>query len=339
MILRRFLEHPMSERKTQISDEPTSPGGSGGQPSNLWGLVVVPAGIVIAIVVIGALFGALAGSEGSLETNLDVAVRGGKNQRQQALFNLTRQAAENQQAHARRLAGEDVDLPWPMPANFPDQIHAAVDELDPDEHETRFVLAVLLSTLEDERGIELLRGFLTLDPSEDPDLVLRIGAVQNLGLLADPGATEIVIGFLDHPDRVLRLSAAGALSKLPGEGVRSALLGALGDNEFDVRATAALSASKLVPPLAEAAPLLRDLTGPEIYAAERERDRKRFTRAREVSSFRVFAVTALGRLGLEQDRAMMERLRDDEDLLVAEAAIKVLSGASPGSGADGGSGN
>lgn len=329
----------MSERKTQIPDESAPRGSSDGQPSNLWGLVVVPAGIVIAIVVIGALFDALAGSEGSLEKNLDLAVRGGKNQRQQALFNLTRQASENQQAHARRLAGEEVELPWPMPADFNDRIHAAVDELDPDEHETRFVLAVLLSTLADERGIVLLREFLTLDPSEDSDLVLRIGAVQNLGLLADPGATETVIGFLGHPDRVLRLSAAGALSKLPGEGVRSALLGALSDSELDVRATAALSASKLVPPLTEAAPLLRDLTGPEIYAAERERERTRFTRARDVSRFRVLAVTALGRLGLDEDRSTMEDLREDDDLLVAEAAIKVLSGASSGSAAEGGSGN
>ncbi|MCP3915468.1 MAG: HEAT repeat domain-containing protein [bacterium] len=316
----------MSERDVQIQDHPEGQGppSASGANSNLWGLVVAPAGIVIAIMVVGALFGALTGSESSLDENLELVVHGGKNQSTQALFNLARQASENQRAHAQRLAGGDVELPWPMAVGFPQRVRDAAGELDEDEHETRLVLAVLLSTLGEPEGSELLRGFLELGDSEDPDQSLRMRAIQNLGILGDSAATEAVIGFLDHDEHVLRLAAAGALSQLPGEGVGAALEAALGDGVLDVRATAALSASKLDPPIDGAGPLLRDLTGTEIYSAEREQDPQRFTRARDVSQFRVLAVTALGRLALAEDRAFLESLREDSDLLVAEAAMKVL---------------
>jgi len=326
----------MSERDVQIQDRPEGQGPSPapGANSNLWGLVVVPAGIVIAIMVVGALFGALTGSESSLDENLELVVHGGKNQRTQALFNLARQASENQRAYAERLAGGDAELPWPMAQGFPQRVRDAVDELDEDEYETRLVLAVLLSTLDEPEGSELLRRFLELGDTEDPDQSLRMRAIQNLGILGDAAATQAVIGFLDHKEHVLRLAAAGALSQLPGDGVRAALESALGDGVLDVRATAALSASKLDPPLDSAGPLLRELTGKEIYAAEREQDPHRFTRARDVSQFRALAVTALGRLGLTEDRAFLESLRGDSDLLVAEAAMKVLDtwGAEAGSG-------
>ena len=80
----------------QITDA-SAPGES--PYRNLWvPLVIVPAGIVIAIVIVFALFGAISGDEASLSENLARVVEGGKNDRQQALFNLARQATENHQA-------------------------------------------------------------------------------------------------------------------------------------------------------------------------------------------------------------------------------------------------
>lgn len=295
---------------------------------NLWvPLLLVPAGIVIAIVAVVALFGGLAGSERSMSENLALVVNGGKNQGEQALLSLAVQAAENQRARARQRAGEEVTLPWPMQQGFPAEVHKALEEIDADQHAVRSVLAAILGTLGDERGVRLLVAQLALTDAEDPDRNLRSDAIVSLGGIGDPSTTGAVLPFLDHEDVLLRITSAGALSNLPGEGVRDALVRALEDGELDVRATAAISGSKLAPPLKEAAALLRELTGRGIYEEVHQADPAKYRRATDVSHFRVLAVVALGRLGLEQDRALLEALRDDADPHVAEAAIRLLDAA------------
>ena len=77
----------MSETRVEIADEPAETGASPYQ--NLWvPLIVVPAGIVITIVVVMAIFGSLTGDEKTPAENLELVIHGGTNQAEQALFNL-----------------------------------------------------------------------------------------------------------------------------------------------------------------------------------------------------------------------------------------------------------
>ena len=312
----------MSDERIELPDSSGAPGahaqGSAEDAPyrNLWvPLVVVPAGIVIAVVLVFALFGALAGQERSLAENLELVVRGGKNERDQALMNLAVQAAEN---HAALFEGRE--LPWPMEQGFPARVRAAAEEIDPDEHETRLVLGILLATLGDDAGVPLLLESAAVGDDEDPDRSLRFRAIQNLGLIGDGRATEAVIDFLDHDDEGLRTVAAWALSNLPGGEVRAALRGALGDPSLQVRGTAALSLARLDPPDLEAARVLRDLLDPSTYASEHEREPGKYGQARLVSELRVSAVRALARLRLPEDRARLAELASDPDVAVREAA-------------------
>ena len=315
----------MSEHEVQIADGPAPP-----EPSppyrNLWvPLFVVPAGIVIAIVVIFALFGSLSGSERSLDENLDLVVRGGKNQREQALFNLARQSAENQSALAR---GEDA--PWAVEEGFADRVAKAIEDVDEDEYLTRLTLAALLAGV-DPRGVEELYAFLDLGDGVDPERKLRFGAVSNLGQLARAGLVpdpEAALGrlrpFLGHDDLGLRNLTVSAVGELGGEEARKALEGALGDGSLEVRGTAAFSLAALDPPGYGAAPVLRDLTAVETYAAVRAEDPRKFARARDVSGLRIRAVEALAQLGRAEDWRFIEGLRGDADPNVVDAVLRVL---------------
>lgn len=313
----------MADERIEIPDGPpddTAP--AEGPYRNLWvPLIVIPAGIVITVVLVFALFGSLSGHERSLAENLELVVRGGKNERDQALMNLSIQAAEN---HAALFEGREP--PWPMEQGFPARVRAAVDEIDPDEHAPRLVLGILLATVGDEAGVPLLLEAAAAGDDEDPDRSLRFQAIQNLGLIGDGRATPAVIAFLDHEDEGLRTVAAWALSNLPGEGVRPALRGALEDPSLEVRGTAALSLARLDPPDPEAARVLRDLLDPQTYAAEHARDSGKYAQARLVSELRVRAVRALAHLGLEEDRARLQELADDPDVAVREAAVIALRG-------------
>ena len=57
-------------------------------------LIVVPAGIVLALVLVFALFGLIAGDPASPQENLDKLINGGTNEREQAAFGLVLQAME-----------------------------------------------------------------------------------------------------------------------------------------------------------------------------------------------------------------------------------------------------
>jgi hypothetical protein len=72
------------------------------------------------------------------------------------------------------------------------------------------------------------------------------------------------------------------------------------------------------------AELLRELAGRATYEAEHDLDRRRFRRADVVSANRVQAIEALDRLDRPEDRDFLEALRDDDDILVREAAMVAL---------------
>lgn len=296
----------------------------GGPYKNLWiPLVVVPAGIVFAIVAVFALFGSIGGSEKTMAENLALVVSGGKNERQQALFGLTRQVTENRAALA-----EGLTAPWEVPTGFARDVQDAYEGLDPDEYDKMLVFGVLLSSMGEASGVEILLGLLDLTDAQDGDGRVRFGAVQNLGMLADMGRTEAhaatgpVIALASHEDVGLRVVAAGALGSLPGEDAQEALRGLLGDQELQVRATAGLSLSRLEPADPAAVPLLTDMAGPEIWEAAREDSPGQFRRGSDVQRFRVMAVEALGRYG-DLTRDVITGLQESDDLRVREAALRM----------------
>lgn len=310
----------MSETKIQIADSPSDPEGSpAGTPQSLWvPLVIVPAGIVLAVVVIFALFGGLAGEERSIAANLELVVHGGKNGREQALFNLMRQVSENQKA---RIEGQEP--PWSLEVGFVDDVRAAIEATDEDEYRTRVALAALLAGV-DPSGVDLLIGMLSLTEAQDPQGKLRFQVIQNLGLIGDGRASAPLIPFLDSPDEGLRTLTALALASVPGEGVREALEGSLEDSSLEVRGTAAISLSKLDPPSARGAAVLKDLTDLASYEAVREQDRTKFTNASDVSKTRIIALRALARLGRPEDWAHVESLRSDPDSNVVDAVLTLI---------------
>jgi hypothetical protein len=267
-----------------------------------------------------ALFGSLTGEEASLDENLEKIVHGGRNERDQALMSLSIQAAANHAA-----AVEDRELPWSMEDGFPERVRAALGELDPDEYQKRLVLGILMASIDEPEGVTTLLGLLEVDDSADPEGQVRFQAMRNLGLIGDGRATEAVIGFLGDDDAGLRAMAATCLANLPGPGVREGLAGVLGDSSLEVRANAAIALSKLVPPDPRAGPVLRELLDPAIYQEENERDGQRYRLGRLVSAIRVRALQALSQLALEEDLAVFERLRDDPDVAVAEAALAALA--------------
>ena len=293
---------------------------------NLWvPLVVVPAGIVIAIVLVFALFGALSGSERSLDENLELVVNGGENERDQALFALTQQAVENQRA-----LDEGREPPWAMGREFLARVRAGVDELDDDDHRARLALAILLAIHDDPRGGEMLIGALALSPEQDPQGEIRFAALQNLALLGDPVATEPVAALLSSDDEGLRTLAAAALGRFGGEKARERLRTALDDPSLGVRGSAALSLTKLSPPDPAAAEVLRELLDPAVYADAHAEDADKYRRADLVRDNRVRALRALATLERAEDRPLFEELAEDPDVAVSEAAMEALRGGGGG---------
>ncbi|MFT7676337.1 MAG: HEAT repeat protein [Planctomycetota bacterium] len=312
----------------QISDGPQASGSSDGPYQNLWvPLIVVPAGIVMALVGIFALFGAISTDERSLSENLSLVRHGGANERDQALFSLMRQAAENNAA-----LGEDREPPYAVAPEFAADVSNAVEELEPEEHTVRLALAVLLGTMEDARGGQLLTDFLVLGDEADADAKLRIAAIQNLALLAghnrDLVDTDAVFAgaepLLQHPDRGLRGIAVSLMGSLTLEEARAALLAAMGDAELSVRASAALALARLTPPEPLAIGVLVELVGTEPYTSANSADRTRFRRAEEVSIYRQWAVAALGSYSEAEAQDVLKALLEDADLRVREAAMLAL---------------
>jgi len=312
----------VDETEIQIADEaggsvPESPVEA--PYRNLWvPLVVVPAAVVIAMVIVVALLGSLAGEERSMSDNLELIVSGGKNQRQQALFGLVRQATANLAARS-----QGKDIPWSTGPTFADSATRAIEGLGEDEHWARLALSVALAHM-DPRGVQLLVEILELDAGQDPDGEVRLAAVVNLGLLGDARGVTPLIGLLDGDDEGLRTAAAGALGMLAGPGLREALIVALMDSSLKVRGTAAFSLSKLDPPAHEAQGVLMDLTDRATYQQVHDRDPTRYARAPDVSTNRILALGALARLGSPEDWAHIESLRDDPDINVVDAVLRLL---------------
>jgi hypothetical protein len=134
----------VSETQVQIEDPEREP--RGGPYRNLWvPLVVIPACIVMVLVLVFALFGAIAGDVASPERNLERVLHGGSNERRQALYNLVAQLRDN---HVAQREGKAA--PHPLEPGFLQEVEAAVasigdenpgdppDPRDPARHDGRF---------------------------------------------------------------------------------------------------------------------------------------------------------------------------------------------------------
>ncbi len=317
----------MSETQVQIADQAREPGG--GPYRNLWvPLVVIPACIVMMLVLVFALFGAIAGDVASPASNLERVLHGGSNERRQALYNLVAQLRDN---HVAQREGKAP--PHPLEAGFLEEVEGAVAELGEENPEIRLTLGILLATMGDPEGTRVLSEVLRTSDEDDPDGQTRFYALVNLGLAGDPAATAAILPFLEHEDPGLRTAAAGALQKMRGEASREALVRVLEDPVLEVRLTAAITLSKLEPPDERAAPVLREALAPELYRAENAKDRSRFRQAELISNARVQAMVALGRLGpLAEDRERLLEMQSDSDPGVAEAARAALAGDYKGGG-------
>ena len=187
-------------------------------------------------------------------------------------------------------------------------------------------MASLLAQAGAPEGVEGLVALLDVEAGEDERGELRFNTLLGLGALGDPRATEAVAAFADDEDKGLRAIAVVALQNLPGEAAVEALHGALGDQWLEVRGNAAIALSKKGD--AAGAPVLRDMLDPATYAAERESDAegRRYANELDVLRSRIQAVQALGRLGLEEDRAAIEALAaGDVDPNLKDAALRVLA--------------
>jgi HEAT repeat protein len=276
---------------------------------------VIPALIVMVPVLIVMLFGGIGGSTKSVEEYLDEIENGGKNERQQALFGLTRQLLDwASQGEPESAQPDGIDLAEIMP-----RLELAWARVREDEPEVRFVLAATFALLEQPEGVPRLAEVLSLSDAEDPDGQLRYQALYILGARGDPAAFEAVRPYVRHTDPGLRAFAVIALQRMPLELVRETLVEALGDEDLIVRGNAAIALARLGDPAG--ASVLVALLDPATYAEERERDRRRFAKADFVAQQRLAVLEALGRLRRPQDLERVRTLaRDDPDLNVRSAA-------------------
>jgi HEAT repeat protein len=283
-------------------------------------LVVVPALIVGVIVLVFLFFGAIRGRESSLSDNLDRVINGGAGERTQAAFSMVVQLAENQEAK-----NDGKPLPWPIDEAFLPKLKDAWKKAPPDDPKIRLVLATMLAQLGDGEGVPSLIALLDVPASDDADGFVRFNVLANLGALGDERALEPIIRVLEtSTDEGLRSVACIALQRMSGEKSRAALVGALDDGSFEVRANAALALAARGD--ASGARVLRALLDPSAYAAEHERDKKKFVEGRRISESRVMAIHALAALHQPEDRAAIASVAEKEDdLAVREAAMKALA--------------
>jgi len=311
----------MTDTQPDPVPAPPPPPQEGASPyRNLWvPLVVVPFLVVGVLVLVFLFFGAIRGRDATLSENLRSMVEGGANQRQQAAVNLVIQVMENYEAALR---GEE--RPWEEAPDLLAQLQGAWELTGEDDNlHIRLALARVLAVYEDPVILPKLTWFLELDDEQDPDGQIRFGAMEAMGMLADPAAAATVIPFLGHEDLYLRLAAAAALQALPGPESVAALKGVLAAPELELRGMAAISLSHLGDP--SGAHVLLDLIDPGTYEAVRAEEPLKYTDARLVQNNRIRAVQALARLGRPEDGALLEALAEgDQDPAVREAAMIAL---------------
>jgi HEAT repeat protein len=310
----------VSERSIEVPDPdvpvPPQPAGESPYRNLLVPLVVVPFLVVVVLVLVFVFFGQIAGSESSIEDNLDRVVHGGSNESKQAAMSLGAQAVDNAEARFQR-----KPEPWPVGPDFQRKLAAAWDDLDPEDVSLRLAVAQVSAIYGDPAALERLQTFLGLSDQQDPGSEARFSAIIAMSWLDDPRVADVLIPMLRHDDPFWRLTAAGALQRVPGPRTTAALSEVLDDPSLELRGTAAVSLAQLGDP--RGARVLRELVERAPYEALRRTDPRKFASEKLIQSTRVTAVEALAQLALAEDKPLFERLAaDEQDPLVREAAMR-----------------
>lgn len=281
-------------------------------------LVVVPAAIVMSLVLVFALFGAIAGDPSSPSENLDKLIHGGTNEREQAAFGLVLQAMEVWEA---RESGEEPE--WQIDASFLPTVRAAWERTDERDYEQRYVLAILLGLLGDEAASTRLMELLDMPASDDPEGTMRMFVLRSLGLMGEPSSAARVASFTRNEDRVLRVTAASALQNLDAPESRDALRDLLAEPDLDLRGMAAISLSYLGDEAAVGT--LRELLDMAAYEREQELYEGRWRRGEDVRRSRMAGLRGLWRLGRGEDRELVVQMSEAEpDIEVRAVALEAL---------------
>ena len=292
-------------------------------------LVVVPALIVMVLVLVFVLFGTIAGKESSPRENLEKLLAGGANERQQAAFSLVGQVLNSRQAEAAGGAPT-----WDIDPSFLPDVRAARAQIGhlerPEDVPIPLVLSSLLAQLGDPEGVVQLAEMTALSDELDPEGKHRMYAAWTLGALGPElgeaereRAASTLIGLLDSADPGLVLVAVAGLQNLPSPATSAALQRMLASGVLEQRASAALSLAHLGDPAG--ATVLKEMLGPEAYAAERALDERKWPAAR-VSESRRKALQALIDLACAPSASDLRRLaEEDPDPLLRAAAREELA--------------
>lgn len=288
-------------------------------------LVVVPAVIVMALVLVFVLFGAIAGEETTPRENVAKVMSGGANESRQAAFNLMRQVLEDLEAERDGRKGE-----WGIGPDLVPSLQAALEDRLPVEDAgdvaIPLALSATLANLGDEAAIGQLADFLRLDDRLDPGGQFRYQAAMILGSLGGSLApverrlaVERLVELFDSEDLGLRAIAAIALQNFPIPAAVTALERALGDRSLEVRGSAALALAEQGDP-AGAEVLLSMLTM-DVYEEERRDMPGKWVRGEHVSASRTRALTALAAIDRLPADSELERLAEDDP----DASIRSLA--------------
>lgn len=337
----------MTERSIEVADPDPSPAGDA-PPSpyrNLFvPLVVVPFMVVGVLVAVFVFFGAVSGTQASIDENLERLASGGSNESKQAAMSLVAQALEN-----RRALESGVSAPWSTSPDFEARLERAWQAVgdDPLQGYKRLAVAQLAALYKLPGALEKLASIVELPDSSaanpdyagalyklraavsgvdpaDGDGQLRLYAMIGLTWLDDERAAALVLPHLTDPDPFIRQAVIGVLQHMPGKATVDALVALLDDAALETRGQAAISLTHLGD--ARGAAVLCELVDVASYERARAADAKKFVAPQFVQASRVKAVEALARLGRGEDRALLQRLAGDEpDALVREAALRALA--------------
>lgn len=148
------------------------------------------------------------------------------------------------------------------------------------------------------------------------DAVVRLGAVEALGHIGSAGAMAGLERAVDDPDRSVRMAA---LSAVTAKGYRAALrrleavVQGRGPNELERAERRQFFEAYAVVAGPASLPVLLEILEP-----------KRLFRRRVNSETRTCAAYAIARLQNDDARAVLERIQQDKDLPVRNAAVRAL---------------
>ncbi len=187
---------------------------------------LIPAFVVGIAVFVFWLFGSLAVDRKTPAELLSDVRTGGRNQRWQAAFELTKKLPALKDPAER--------------AAFSDAVVKAFEGAEADDPRVRRYLTLVLGRLGDPRAVPLLESALS-----DKDAETRLYALWALALVGDPSSAPKVRPLLDSEDPGVRKTAAFAAGRMEDGDAIPQLRRMLSDTATDVRWNAALALATL----------------------------------------------------------------------------------------------